>query len=341
MAPTERTVLHVLPHPGGGGETYVDLLTGMDGYRFDRTYLTRTPDLEPVRLGRGVAQALRAAGRYDLLHVHGEVVAGLCLPRLARGQSIVTLHGLNLARRVTGLRRRIAVLNLHAIMRAANRTICVSQAEQVELVRLVGAARARRAVVIPNGVYGSGQPDESLRAAVREELGIAAEVPVAIWVGSLHERKDPLTAISAAERTDVTLLVVGDGPLRGEVERSAGPRVHVLGERDDVSRLLAAADVYLMTSHREGLSLSLLEAMAAGLTPIVTGLPENVEVIGSAGVTVPIGDPAAIARALDALVASPELASIGKAARDRVSDAFDAGEMSRAVKATYDTVMGG
>ena len=63
MAAAERTVLHVLPHPGGGGETYVDLLDEMDGYRFDRAYLARSPDPSPVELARGVAHVLRRRGQ--------------------------------------------------------------------------------------------------------------------------------------------------------------------------------------------------------------------------------------------------------------------------------------
>jgi len=99
----------------------------------------------------------------------------------------------------------------------------------------------------------------------------------------LDERKNPLVAVWAADRARVTLLVVGDGPLRSTVQHAAGANAHVLGRRDDVPCLLDAADVYVSTSYREGLSLSLLEAMAAGLTPIVTDLPENVEAVDEAG----------------------------------------------------------
>ena len=99
----------------------------------------------------------------------------------------------------------------------------------------------------------------------------------------MDERKNPLVAVWAADRARVTLLVVGDGPLRSTVQHAAGANAHVLGRRDDVPCLLDAADVYVSTSYREGLSLSLLEAMAAGLTPIVTDLPENVEAVDEAG----------------------------------------------------------
>jgi L-malate glycosyltransferase len=336
MGPTERTVLHVLPHPGGGGDTYVDLLGEMDGYRFDRAYLARSPHPSPVELARGVAYVLRRAGRYDLLHVHGEAAAGLCLPRLAVGRSVVTLHGLNLVRRFGGLRRLAAIVNLRAILRAADATICVSQAEHDGLTRIVGTAAARSAVVIRNGVRVMPLPTEQDRAAVREELGIAADDLVAIWIGSLDENKDPLTAIHAAEQAGVTLLVVGDGPLRSATERAAGPNTRVLGQRRDVPRVLAAADVYASTSRREGLSLSLLEAMAAGLTPIVTDLPENVEAVGDAGLAFAPGDEVAAADALRRLTSmAGEAARLGTRARERVAEHFDATAMTGATSAVY------
>ncbi|MFN8224454.1 MAG: glycosyltransferase family 4 protein [Gaiellales bacterium] len=334
---TERTVLHVLPHPGGGGETYVDLLAEMKGYRFDRAYLAGSPSPSPVELARGVSHVLRRAGSYDLLHVHGEVAAGLCLPRLWFGRSIVTLHGLHLVRRLHGARLRLAVLNLRAMVRVADRTICVSQTEYDELARLAGAAATRRAVVIRNGVRIPPAPTEQERASIRKELGLAAEELVAIWVGSLDERKDPLTAVRAAEAAGVTLLVVGDGPLRGVVERAAGETVRVLGRRDDVPRLLAAADVYISTSHREGLSLSLLEAMAAGLTPIVTDLPENVEAVGDTGITFAAGDVAAAADALRRLlVPASEAAVLGGRAHERVVAQFHTAAMVAVTRALYE-----
>ncbi len=90
-----RTVLHVLPHPGGGGETYVDALAAMEGYRFERLFLAPSP--RPAKalraLPRTTLGVFRAA---DVLHVHGEVAAGICLPVLAARRSVVTLHGLHL-----------------------------------------------------------------------------------------------------------------------------------------------------------------------------------------------------------------------------------------------------
>jgi glycosyltransferase involved in cell wall biosynthesis len=337
MRAPERSVLHVLPHPGGGGETYVDLLDAMPGYRFERVYLASSAAPSPAELGRGLVEAMRSARRHDLLHVHGEVAAGLCLPLLATRPSVVTLHGLHLVRRLSGARRTAATLNVRAVLNAANRTICVSHSEHDELVRVVGTRAADRALVIRNGVRLPAATSEAERAETRKELGIVESNTVAIWVGSLDQRKNPLTAVRAAERAEVTFLVVGDGPLRPDVEQAAGEHVHVLGQRSDVPRLLAAADFFVSTSAREGLPFSLLEALAHGLPAVVSGLPENVEAVGDAGVI--FDDQDGLAAALRRLSESKaERGALGERACRRVAEFFQVHETIARTNAVYDDV---
>ena len=160
--------------------------------------------------------------------------------------------------------RRPPRSTLRALVRAADRTICVAGGR----ARLPdGRSRARRtsrAVVIHNGVRLPA-PSDAERADARKELGLSDEEPVGIWVGSLDERKDPLAAVRAAARASVALLVVGDGPLRSQVERTARSRYTSsvsVGTFLDFSR---RADFFVLTSRREGLAFSLLEAMAHGL----------------------------------------------------------------------------
>lgn len=339
MGAPERSVLHVLPHPGGGGETYVDVLADMPGYRFSRAYLAPSPTPSIRELSRGVIDALRRGRSHDLLHVHGEVGSGLCLPIIAARPSVITLHGLNLTRRLSGLRRTAAVLNLRAIVRAADATICVSEAEHASLMAMVRSARGS-AVVVHNGVRLPAPAVELDRTATREHLGIAQSEPVGIWVGSLHDHKDPLAVVSAAERASVTLLLVGDGPLRSQVERSAPRWVRVLGRRDDVPRLLAAADFFVLTSRHEGLAFSLLEAMAHGLPAVVTDIAENVEAIDDAGIAIPLGNEQALAAALQRLVENTdERVAFGERARHRAAERFSAEDMVARTRAVYDDVL--
>ena len=122
-------VLHVLPHPGGGGETYVDLLAQMPGYRFERIYLAPRasgPGAAAAALGNAVRVA-RAARGTDIVHVHGEIASAICVLLLASRNSVVTINGLHVLRRAQGLGRRAALMNLRLVLRSANRTICVSE----------------------------------------------------------------------------------------------------------------------------------------------------------------------------------------------------------------------
>jgi glycosyltransferase involved in cell wall biosynthesis len=342
MPEAERSVLHVLPHAGGGGDTYVDVLSGMPGYRFTRVYVapSRSPGLRQV--ARGIVDVSRRVRAHDLLHVHGEAASGLFLPVLGARPSVVTLHGLHLLRRVTGLRRQGAALNLRAALRAADYTICVSTAERDDLTAAVGAAAAGRALVIHNGVRLPARAGAAERADVREQLGLIESEPVAIWVGSLDERRDPLSVVRAAERAAVMLLVVGDGPLRPDVERAAHARVRILGHRDDAPRLLEAADFFVLMSHREGLSFALLEAMAHGLPAVVADVAENIEAVGDSGIAVPYGDENALVAAFRRLVDnSAERAALAERARRQVAKLFDAGEMIGRTRAVYDEVLAG
>jgi glycosyltransferase involved in cell wall biosynthesis len=311
----------------------------MDGYVVTRVHLAPRLAGAVRHLPRGVAAAFAQARRHDLVHLHGEAAAALCLPLLATRQSVVTLHGLHLVRRLGGVRRTGAELSLRAVVRAADLTICVSETEHEQLTAIVGR-RSERIVVIRNGVLLPPPLDVDERAAIRRTLGLGNGDVAAIWVGSLDDRKDPLTAVRAAVESNVPLLVVGDGPLRAELERRAPPLVRVLGRRHDVPRLLAASDVFLHTARREGLALSLLEALAHGLPAVVADVPENAEAVGEAGIAVRTGDHGAFADALRRLAAdATERAALGERARARAADRFDAATMVAATRNLYDDVL--
>jgi glycosyltransferase involved in cell wall biosynthesis len=340
MTGAERTVLHVLPHPGGGGETYVDVLGSMRGYRFTRVYLARTRAPKLTELTAGLVRAYASARDHDVVHVHGEVAGGLCLPLLASRPSVATLHGLHLLRRLDGWRRQTSAMNLRAILRAAGRTICVSRAEHEELRAAVHPSQSQRAVVVHNGVQLPDPPTQEARSEVRRELEIDDGDPLAMWLGALDERRDPLAVVRGARETDTTLVVVGDGPLRPLLEREAAASTRFLGHRVDVSRLLAAADFYVLMSRREGLSFSLLEAMAHGLPAIVSDLPENVEAVGETGIPVPSGDEQELAVALRRLAGDEqERHTLGESARRRIRRLFDARDMVERTEAVYDHVL--
>jgi len=342
MARAERSVLHVLPHAGGGGDTYVDVLHPMPGYRATRVHLAPARKPGPAGVGRGLADLARRIRGHDLVHVHGEGAAALLLPLVALHRSVVTLHGLHLLRRATGPRRRAAALNVRAVLRAADRTICVSAAEQAVLADAAGPELTeRRSTVIHNGARVPASTTPAERASARAELGLSDSETVGIWVGSLDERRDPLAVVRAARATGTTLLIVGEGHLLGDVQRVAGAEVRILGQRDDVPRLLGSADVFVLMSQREGLSFALLEAMAHGLPSIVADIRENVEAVGDSGIFVPYGDTDAVARAFQRMAKDTAGRSrMGDRARQRVREEFSAERMIEATRTVYDDVLG-
>jgi glycosyltransferase involved in cell wall biosynthesis len=350
--PEVRRVLHVLPHPGAGGERYVDALGEMEGYRFERVYLAQSanPADERRAILRRAVQVQRTARSHDLLHVVGEIAASLCLPGLATRPSVVSPQGLHLVRRVRGAARAAANANLRMIVRVASRTICSSEDEYAEVRRIVGHRLSRRALVIHNGVRTNQPVQSHERAAARAEFGLAASDVAGVWIASLDEHKDPDTAIRAAKQVrrdgaPLALLVAGDGPLRSLVEQLAGEDensgVSILGFRRDVRRVLAAADFFVLTSMREGLSFSLLEAMALGVPAVVSDAPANAEAVGDAGLVVPYGQVNGFAEAFARLVKDRERLALGQRARERVERQFRVEDMVKRTRDVYDVVVRG
>lgn len=342
-----KTVLHVLPHPGGGGEHYVDLLSRMEGYRSERIYLS--PDPRPVHALPGLPRTtLATLSEANLIHVHGMSTGALCLPALALRPSVVTPHGLHTLRRSSGAKHRLARVALRLVVRAATRTICVAKAERDDVLAAAGAQAADRLILIHNGTDPHEPPTPEARAEGRRALRLEPDSTVAVYVGSLVDHKDPLTAARAAielrragER--FVLLVAGDGPLRPELEQLArepgGDAIRLLGHRSDVVRIMSAADLFVLPSLIEGFSFALLEAMSLGLTPVVSDAPGNAEAVGDGGLIVAIGNVDEFAAAFRRLLDNQT--RMGEVGRTRATHLFGASEMIRRTEAVYDLVLGG
>lgn len=204
-------------------------------------------------------------------------------------------------------------------------------------------------VLIPNGVAIPELADcEGRRRRVRAELGLAAGQPVVGTVGRVVAVKGyaHLLAALTALRSRfpmVKWLLVGDGPelpgLLQEAER-VGIREALLtpGFRSDVTDLLAAMDVFVMSSIREGLPVALLEAMAAARPVVVTavgGMPDAV-VHGANGLLVPPADPAALAEAIGSLLADETTASrLAAAARATAKERYSITSVARRIEDVY------
>lgn len=326
-------ILHILPHRGGGGETVVDLLCGLEGFEHRRCYLAdaRTSMRAAPSLPIGLERARRQAGDADLLHVVGDVSAMLCTHLFKGHCGVWSTQGLHLLRRASGVRGILARSRLRAAVGASRHSICSSRSELDELAELVGVERVPKLVEVPNGVPLPALPSAHERAMARDQLGLDGNVVAALYLGELEERKRPLDAVEAtiaarrSDRDGIVLLVAGAGPLADGLGVHGGSAVRMLGFRRDPERLLAAADVFVMPSAREGMSLALLEAMAHGLPVIASDGPGNPEAIGDAGVLHAVGDVDAFAAALVHLAGSAdERRRLGSAARDRVEAHFSA-----------------
>jgi glycosyltransferase involved in cell wall biosynthesis len=337
-------VLHVLPHRGGGAETYLDVLAGAPGLRHQRVALSAART--PLRSGPSIAVrwpgVARRAVRADVVHAHGDVAAMLALPLLRARPSVWTTHGLHLLRRADGPAGRVARAGIRAVVGATSVTLCCSEAERDELAALVPAARHDRLVVVPNGIALPPPPEPGLRAAVRAELELADGDVAALFLGQLEERKDPLTAVraAAAAGAPLVLVVAGDGPLLEPVRAAAGSAVRVLGFRSDPERLLAAADLFVLPSLREGISFAVLEAMGRGLAMVVSDGPGNPEAVGRAGIVLPTGDVDAFAAALTELARDANMrTALGAAARERVAREFTVDRLREGVTAAYEIAL--
>ena len=214
--------------------------------------------------------------------------------------------------------RRLSRLRL--LRWAVDRMVLLAEAG-----RLAAVARGwpvGRAAVIPNGITPRAP---ARRGRVRELLGLPPGGTILTCVGSLIPRKGYDVLLAAlvpllATHRDWHLVIAGDGPEREAVARQAAEagvagQIHLLGLRDDVPDMLADSDLFVLASHAEGLTLAVLEAMAAGLPVVVTAVGGHAEVVTSAvGLVVPPGDPVAFRAAVEALLADrPRLVRMGTA----------------------------
>ena len=200
---------------------------------------------------------------------------------------------------------------------------------------------AEKVCVIPNGV-GPAEPTGTTRGQLLRELGLPGDSRLVGLIGRLWPQKRVKDAIWAADvlkviHDDVHLLVIGDGPHRDRLRRfrrqvEICDKVHFLGHRGDVPRLLPHLDVLWSTSGYEGQSNAVMEAMAAGVPIVATDIPGTRDLVlpERTGYLVPVGDRAGFARWTNKLLEDQELAGrLGAAGRERVQREFSVEKMVR------------
>ncbi len=248
--------------------------------------------------------------------------------------------------------RRKRILANRLLLERRDRVLGVGEAVRHALITNEGLP-AHRVAVLYNGIdlttCGNGV---DLRAAVRQEIGIGPDDFLMLLVARLDYLKDHKTAIRTLAEVirrypSVRLVLVGDGPCRAAIEDQVGqqglaPYVRFLGLRKDVARLLRAADLFLLTSISEGIPLTVIEAMAAGLPGVATrvgGLAEVVE-HGQTGLLADPCNPAALAERICSLVENAPLRrQMGRLGRQRAEALFSEERMHARYQLLYQEML--
>jgi glycosyltransferase involved in cell wall biosynthesis len=239
-------------------------------------------------VSRRLAKAIEER-RIEVLHAHQYspfFYAALARPLcLFRPKLILTEHGRHYPDRVSPLRRAV---NRLVLDRLANAVTACCRFSAEGLTKTDGFAGAR-IEVIENGIEVNEYEPSNDRTKAREKVGLDPTRKYIVHVARHHPVKDQPTllrafAMAAPDLPEVDLLMVGDGPLRGELENLAielriVDRVKFLGIRADIPDLMRAANVFALTSLSEAASLTLLEAMASGLPVVVTAVGGNPEIV--------------------------------------------------------------
>jgi glycosyltransferase involved in cell wall biosynthesis len=357
-------VLHVVKGlgPGGAERLLVSVAAVADptavhhevAYVLDRKQHL-VPELEalgvPTHLlagPRGMADPrwpgrLRALGRTaDVVHLHSPAVAAVARPvlRTLRPAPVLVSTEHNVWSSHSPLTRAGNALTLPLDR--------VRWAVSAEVVASAWPSWRGKTEVLVHGVpLATLQARRGERDSARAAQGWTDEDVAVVVVANLRANKDYPTLFAAAAEAlrserRLRFVAIGQGPLEEELRRSLagyglGDRFVLLGYHDDPAAVVVGADVFTLSSRHEGLPISLLEAMALGVPPVVTAVGGNVEVVtdGVDGLLVPAGAPGALAAAYIRLAGDgAERARLAAGAAAR-AEAFDIARTARVLEARY------
>lgn len=222
---------------------------------------------------------------------------------------------------------------------------------------------ARRIEVIYNGIdpskfgsaaYNGDQAQATaIRRQVRADLGLDPDTPLVLQVARLHPVKDHVTAVAAMAHVvqDVpkaVLVMVGDGVEKRRISAKAREfgvqdNIRMVGMRSDVPRFMVAADAFMLTSLSEGISVTLLEAMASSKPIVATDVGGNGEVVshGKNGILCRRSDSRDLGASLATLLRNPQMQSrMGRAGRERLTQMFTQEQMHAGYTRIYDQMLG-
>ena len=311
-----------------------------------RTAVIPTQGMADWRWATRFRQLLKQE-RVDVIHAHefDANVQGAFVAALSGIPIVATVHGKNYF--YEKLRRRLAYrwVSRHATMVAVSENLKEFIVEQVKISR-------DRIKVVYNGVDVVPHCDQADVERCKRELGIPAQDQIVGVVGNLYPVKghqyliDGIpTVLKACPNT--SFIFAGRGQLEPELKERVhrlglSQRVHFLGLRQDIPRILAILNVFVLPSLSEGLSMAILEAMSAGKPVVATQVGGNVELIldQETGYIVPPRDSQALASRLVALLTDRQLAArFAEKGQQRAEGQFSLGTMVRTYQSLYDACL--
>jgi sugar transferase (PEP-CTERM/EpsH1 system associated) len=360
-------VMHIIEdlENGGAERVLVTLASGLDPQRFRPLVccLTKKGRMAVELEARGIpVVTINKRPKLDLA-----MLFRLC--KLMREQKIDIVHThvftANFWGRLAAIFANVPVLITHehstftvdnrfrrwienVLIRRTNRVITVSENLRRRLVS-EGRLPPNVVVTIHNGLHLQPQSsDEAKRAQLRRELGLEKFDHVIGTVGRLEPRKNyPLLleaiAMLLARHPRAALLMIGSGPEKEKLQQQAhnlgiSGQVVFTGYRSDISGLLGLMSTFCLSSTTEGISMAILEAMAAGVPVVATQVGGNVEIIPDRqhGILVPSGDVAALANALSETLSNQDAAiKMAKHGQARICEFFSEQHMIQRIEALY------
>lgn len=373
-----RTVAHVLPWPGIGGTEHATLriarAASERGYRSIAFYREDSPVVGKFFRDAGLDTVSYTLAELSLRRPFPFIRNSLSLRRAFQAHDVEIVHCADIdaalqaapAGRLAGIPVLCHIRNPwptmmrreELVLAAVDTFVFVSQDTWSTFAYRVGPERGR---VLYDGLDTPGPSGPGSRAAVRRELGIAEGAPVIGMTARVSPQKDYVTLARAAKRVlevvpDARFVIVGDH------ERHAAHREHFAlveqtlerlgitrsflftGFRSDVARLMGAFDVFVLSTHFEGLPLVILEAMATQLPVVATavnGIPELIT-SDTVGLLAAHEDDEALANHLLSLLRDPERAQrIASGGRELVERQFSARAFGDSIAALYSEALRG
>lgn len=314
---------------------------GIEAYTMDmeRYAISVAADL---RLARQMTRFVRE-NRFDVVIGHGSKAGFLVrlIERMTHVPAVYALASMSFVPRIHGRKAYLyRELERFATLWGGH-IVVLANSIRDELIRQ-RIAPASRITTIYTGIDTEQFSNPLDRTEACRIIGVDPARPVVGWAQRLMPQKAPLDYVRAAAEVvkavpDAQFYLAGSGQLESEVDdeiKRLKLQDHVVRAawQSNVHAMLSAFDVYVLSSHWEGLPLSLLEAMSMGLPSVVTAVDGNVDVVedGKSGLLVPPKDPQVLAQGITTLLQAPSLRqAMGQAARERIVEAFNIDRMTQ------------